>query len=238
MSTTFGQYTKEQRLSLGISSRKLSEKVGKSSSYISSIENGLYKPDYKMAYKILKELRIEMPNDSILEFLHSLEIEVPSVSRVPNSSFFEQDELEYKIDRTNIKVTKKSHEPDYQKLYEERQEELIEKLKGIFEQIEDDISNYPASYDDCKDDSTFESVDKFLTTFTDIMLSNEMEIFDKFYELMGLPLFKLNPVQFRELIDHANNLLEYEYVFESGENSKTQEYPHYRVKYKEKPTIQ
>jgi hypothetical protein len=66
------------------------------------------------------------------------------------------------------------------------------------------------------------------------MLDSEIEIYEKFHELMRLPLQKLNPVQFQELIDYANNLLEYEYVFESGENSKTQKYPHYRVKYKEK----
>ena len=76
------------------------------------------------------------------------------------------------------------------------------------------------------------AVDKFLTTLTHLMLESEIEVFNKFITLMGLPLFKLNPLQFQELINKANDLLDYEYVFDSGEESKTQKYPHYRIRYK------
>lgn len=224
----FGQYIKEQRLELGISSRKLSEKVGKSSSYISSIENGHYKPDYKMAYDILKELRIEIPPHKILWFLESLGIEVPSKSDMLFVNRDQQIAIEFKADK-NSKI-----EPNYQKLYEDRQEEVIERLQSIIEQIQDDMDNYPCDYEDCEDDDIFEPMDKFLTTFTTIMLDSEIEIYNKFHQLMELPLQKLNPVQFQELIDFVSNILEYEYVFESGENSKTQKYPHYRAKFKEK----
>jgi transcriptional regulator with XRE-family HTH domain len=230
----FGEYIKEQRLLLGISSRKLSEKIGKSSSYISSIENGLYKTDYIMAYKILKELRIKTSEDTILEFLQNLGIEVPTVTGMPDSVLFNYPNQLGSKDE-NIDAAKK-REPSYQKLYENRQEELIQKLKEVMCQIKDDLYlNYPSEYEDCEEDYEFERIEKFLTTFINIMLGEncEVEVFNKFYSLMGLPLFKLNPVQFQKLIDYTNNLLEYEYVFESGEKSKTQKYPHYRVKYKE-----
>jgi transcriptional regulator with XRE-family HTH domain len=50
---------KQERERVGISTRKLSEKIGKSSSYISSIENGLYKPDYDAVEQILKVLKVD-----------------------------------------------------------------------------------------------------------------------------------------------------------------------------------
>jgi len=225
----FGQYIKEQRLSLGISSRKLSEKVGKSSSYISSIEKGLYKPDDIMALKILKELRIEIPNGSIPGFLHNHGIEVRPYFGTSLSS----PSVIYAIENSTKKKVKPSNYQNH-KLYKERQEEVIELLNNVIEQIEDDISNYPSEYGDCENDSIFESTDKFLTTFTGIMLDSEIEIYNKFYELMNLPLQKLNPVQFQNIIDYVSNIIEYEYVFESGEKSKTQKYPHHRVKYKNK----
>lgn len=103
-SMLFGQYIKEQRLLLGISSRKLSEKVGKSSSYISSIEKGLYKPEYKMACKILKELRIEMPDSYIPGFLHNHGIEVTPYLGTSFSSFLEKSNI-YKPIENSIKKT-------------------------------------------------------------------------------------------------------------------------------------
>ncbi|MDO0823084.1 helix-turn-helix domain-containing protein [Desulfosporosinus nitroreducens] len=226
----FGQYVKEQRHQLGISSRKLSEKVGKSSSYISSIEKGLYKLDFSMAYRILTELRIENSSDSILEVLSNFGFEAPVIPGT-DSIFFHHD-LGGKS--TELSASKNSEEPDYQKSYEDRQKDVIVQLRNITEQIIDDLSSYPLNYNYCSEDSVFETEEKFITTFTSIMLSNEMELFNKFHKLMELPLHKLNPLQFQKLIDCASDLLEYEYVFESGENSKTQKYPHYRVKYKEK----
>lgn len=232
---TFGEYIKEQRLLLGISSRKLSEKIGKSSSYISSIENGLYKTDYIMASKILKELRVNTSQDTILEFLQNLGIEVPAITGMPNSIFFDYPkQLESKENKFD--AIRKKDEPDLQILYENRQIELLGKLKEVFNLIKDDIcSTYPSDHEDCEENYEYERIEKFLTTFINIMLGEncEVEVFTKFYNLIGLPLFKLNPVQFQKLIDYANDLLEYEYVFEDGEKSKTQKYPHYRVKYKE-----
>jgi len=213
----FGQYIKEQRLLLGLSSRKLSEMIGKSSSYISSIEKGLYKPDYQTAYKILKELKVE--NSKVLMLLRDFGV---TASKNRNES------------STDLNPSKNSEKPNYQKLYEDRQNEVIEQLIDVLDQIKDDISNYPSDYDACEGDTSFEPVDKFLTTFISIMLHSEIEIFNKFHELMRLPLHKLNPIQFQKVIDCASNLIEYEYVFESGESSKTQKYPHHRVKYKEK----
>lgn len=232
---TFGEFVKEQRLLLGISSRKLSEKIGKSSSYISSIENGLYKTDYIMAYKILKELRIKTSNDTIIEFLKNLGIEVPTINGMPNSIFFDYSK-QFESKKINSDTAKKREEPNFQKLYDKRKEELIVKLREVFYQIEDDLhSHYPSDYEDCEKDFEFGRIEKFLTTFINIMLGEncEVELFSKFHDLIGLPLFKLNPVQFQKLIDYANDLLEYEYVFEHGTKSKIQKYPHYRVKYKE-----
>ncbi|HBV88073.1 MAG TPA: hypothetical protein DEF42_15800 [Desulfosporosinus sp.] len=225
----FGQYIKEQRLQFGISSRKLSEKVGKSSSYISSIEKGLYKPDFDMALKIFEELRIEISDDTILDVLRDLGIESP---RMPKTKW--DSKLKASLEKLTTQMKNLDAEPDYQELYEDRQKEQIRLLNFITDQIEADLSNYPRDYKQCSESSVFEQVEKFLTTFTGLMLTNEEELFYKFYDLMKLPLHKLNPLQFQKLIDYAGNLIEYEYVFESGENSKTQNYPHYRVKYKEK----
>jgi len=117
-------------------------------------------------------------------------------------------------------VEKSNEDPDYEKLSEDRQEEIIEQLQDIVEMISEDISSiYPydyEDYEDCEEDPAFETNEKFLTTFISIMSVDEIEIINKFYALMSLPLQKLNPVQFQELINKASDLLEYEYVFESG----------------------
>jgi hypothetical protein len=152
---------------------------------------------------------------------------------LPNSIFFNYPiQLEFKEKNPDTIRT----EPDLQRLYENRQLELLSKLKEVFNLIKDDIcANYPDDHEDCEENYEYARIEKFLTTFLNIILSEncEVEVFTKFFKLMGLPLFKLNPVQFQKLINYADDLLEYEYVFEGGEKSKTQKYPHYRVKYKE-----
>jgi transcriptional regulator with XRE-family HTH domain len=203
-----------ERLKNKIKGTDICKLLDKHQSFVSHIENHIVK---SVQYDDLKKI-----------FGFILQIEDPQLSKY-------LDEL-IKIDDTekpNQKNTiKKNEEPNYQKLYEDRQEEQLEKLQDIVEIFRDEMSYYPPDYDDCEDDNIFETVDKFLTTYIDIMLNSESEISQSFYNFMKLPLQKLNPVQFHKLIDYANNLLEYEYVFESGQNSKTQKYPHYRARYK------
>lgn len=139
------------------------------------------------------------------------------------------------VQQNQTKKTGSYNDPDYQKEYEEMQDELLEKLKDVVDMIEQDISCFPPEYEDCKDDPLFNFQYKFLTTLTRLILDEEDEITRKFYQLLNLPLHKLNPVQFQKLIDYADSLLEYEYVYESEKDSKTQKYPHHRVKYKNTP---
>lgn len=205
------QQIKTERTKRKINGVKFSQEVlGKSDGYLSHIEKGVIK---KIQPSVLEKIFSNMLNISgndLAEYLNKL------LNQSDNSE----------INKKNM--------PDYQKLYEDRQEEIIEKLKEIFWFIEDDLSNYPPDYEDCEEDDHFESVEKHLTTFIELWLNSDIEIFHQYCNLMRLPLHKLNPVQFQRLVEVANELLEYEYVFESGENSKTQKYPHFRTKYKEK----
>ena len=206
---------REARTSRKIKGATICKSLEKHPSFISHIENGVVKTvdseDLKDVFRYILEIDDEHLDKYIDELINTVNRKAP---------------------------TRSSQPPDYQKLYEERQEEQIEMLHEIVQQIQEEMSYYPPDYEDCEEEPIFEDTDKFLTTLINLMLDSESEILRKFYSLMKLPLFKLNPVQFQELIDYAENLLEYEYVFESGEREsyKTQstpKYPHYRVKYKE-----
>ncbi|WP_088185860.1 helix-turn-helix transcriptional regulator [Desulfosporosinus sp. FKA] len=189
--------------------------LGKHSSFISHIENGVVKT---IEYEDLKNI-----------FRYILQIDGDELDEYTDEFISKQSRNEQS---NNLK--KHNEEPDYQKNYEDRQEEELQMLNKIFWYMEDDRTNFPPEYEDCEEDDTFEDVEKHHSTFIELWLNSDIEIFNKYCDLMRLPLHKLNPVQFQKLIDRANELLEYEYVFESGENSKTQKYPHFRVKYKEK----
>lgn len=57
---TFGKDLKRMRKQVGISSKVLSQKVGKAVTYVSQLERGLIKnPDYNTCYNLLKELGIQ-----------------------------------------------------------------------------------------------------------------------------------------------------------------------------------
>ncbi|MBY0123194.1 helix-turn-helix transcriptional regulator [Bacillus sp. S/N-304-OC-R1] len=65
----FGVFLRNKREEKGISTRELSKRIGKSSNYISSLENGRTKlPSPAVAKKILEELSIESITDVMIEF--------------------------------------------------------------------------------------------------------------------------------------------------------------------------
>lgn len=66
---SFGALIKNLRLKSGMGSREISRLINKGSSYISQVENGRNKkPDYRIAYTLLKILGVdEKTIDSILE---------------------------------------------------------------------------------------------------------------------------------------------------------------------------
>jgi len=65
----FGLYLRNKREEKGISTRELSKRIGKSSNYISSLENGRTKlPSPAVAKKILEELSIEKIPEVMVEF--------------------------------------------------------------------------------------------------------------------------------------------------------------------------
>ncbi|MEX3746516.1 multiprotein-bridging factor 1 family protein [Lysinibacillus xylanilyticus] len=65
----FGLFIRNKREEKGISTRELSKRIGKSSNYISSLENGRTKlPSPAVAKRILEELSIEGIPDVMIRF--------------------------------------------------------------------------------------------------------------------------------------------------------------------------
>lgn len=190
--------------------------LGKHPSFISHIENDVVKTVELDDLKNILNYIFQIDGDKLDDYIDKL-INTSSDKTTPDSSY----------DRRNSSLGRTT---DFQQMFEDSKNRRLEELEGIIDLFREDIANYP-SYDQCEKNDDFETADKFLTTFTNLMLKSERETSDKFYDLMKLPLFKLNPVQFQELIDCAKGLLEYEYVFDSGK-SKTIKYPHFEVKYR------
>lgn len=63
--TTFGQLIKENRQKLGISNRKLADKLGLSSGYVFQIEKGNYQPPSEAVLKKMAEI-FNMHSDTLI----------------------------------------------------------------------------------------------------------------------------------------------------------------------------
>jgi transcriptional regulator with XRE-family HTH domain len=141
----FGEFLKIEKENIGISGKTLSKKIEKSTNYISSIEKGLFNPDYVTAIKIFKALKLNMVDKEITELLPRLGIEVPAIT-IDNINIKKETENKKLIEFRLINIYSKNDEeqmndPIEVQLFDENhklimsgnwKDRINEKIEGFF----------------------------------------------------------------------------------------------------------
>ena len=188
---SFGSFVKEQRKKIGISSRKLSLKIGKSTNYIYSLENGLFQPNFETACEIVKALRIPIRENDMISFLYQYDI-VPSKEA---ENIMKIDELHSYIDS---KISEEQ-EIEYNKNYPEN---TIKKLKTELEFINVKLEKFIDQDFDVNDYQNKHDPEKVITTLSS-MFEKEL-MFRWFVQLMSIPLQTVNNVDIQKDICFIN----------------------------------
>lgn len=119
---TLGEFIKEYREASKISSRELAKLVGKSSAYVSQIENGRNKnPDYNVLFNIFKTIGVQL--DRIEDYLDSFGFMSPERERAmiqealykQNMSMEEYEEIQkHEEEFWQNYDEERANDPDYQ----------------------------------------------------------------------------------------------------------------------------
>lgn len=249
----FSDFLKNERKENKISARKLSTLIGKSSTYIYSIEKGLFNPDYVTAIKILNNLNINLPNNKISDFLSSLNIIVPTTTNTSKDNsdawgtqeneiddikkndlpdekdFMSEDEI---MEMDNAINEIKKNEMDINSNYSFNKQK---ELKEIIKQIYIKLNSYLNENFDPNDYSNNHNAELVLTTLKGLfdMDNSTLPMFQFFLKLMSLPLHTITNIEYQdEILKFINSKCISQYVFVGAGDNDSERPNHLCLGYK------